>query len=202
MKILFLFTCCIVGYLDSHSSPEVVCTVIRVLANLALDHTHNHTLQELGVVNKLSQLLSQSDYDLSCKISITRALRILCTSQDCRDELKWNKGVEALVEALRSDNDDLASGAVQALEVVSVDDDILCCLGNKDMMQHVVKFCSHNKAKVKRSAQSVLLNAARLAESRRSLSSAGGIETLVALMDQPAALQHKGHQVRVLSVTP
>ena len=177
----------VVEYLDKYSEAEVVCTVIRVVANLALDHTHIQDLHSLGVVNKFSQLLAQVDSDLSCKKGVTRALRILCTSEECRNELKWSKGVEALVGALRSEHADLASGAVQAIEVVSVDQDILLCLSDKEVMQCVVKFCSHGKAKVRRSALGVLLNAVKVIESRMALSAAGGIETLVSLMDQMSA---------------
>ena len=177
----------VAGYLETYSSPEVMSTVIRVVANLALDNAHIQILHGMGVVNKLSQLLSQPDVDLTCKKSITRALRILCLSQDCRDELKWSKGAEALVDALRSTNDDLASSAVQAIEVVSVDSDILRILSSEEPMQRIVGFCSHKKPKVRSGALGVALNAVKTLDSRMALTSAGGIEALVTLMDQHLA---------------
>jgi len=194
--VISAFLSVLAGYLETYSNPEVASTVIRVVANLALDHTHIQTLHGMGVVNKLSQLLSQSDFDLSCKKSITRALRILCMHQDCRDELKWSKGAEALVDALRSTSEDLASSAVQAIEVVSADADILRILSDQESMQRVVGFCSHEKPKVRSGALGVVLNAIKTLDSRMALTSAGGIEALVSLMDLHLAKNGNSATVR------
>lgn len=174
----------IVGYLDKYTSSDLLSTVVRVIANLALDKAHIKTLHSHAIVSKLSQLLIQSDADLTCKKSVVRALRILCSVSECRDELKWSDGMSSLVNCMRSEHDDLASGAVQAIKVVSVDGDqeILRCLSDKETMQCVVKFCLHSKTKVKRSAIGILLNSVKVMESRIALSGAGGVEMLVSFM--------------------
>ena len=182
----FLSLSCLVGYLKEYTCSDVLSTVVRVLANLGLDSAHIKTLHSHAVVSQLSQLLTQGDVDLTCKKSVVRALRILCTASESRDELKWSDGVAALVNCMRSEHMDLATSAVQAIEVVSLDGDqeILRTLCDKETMQCVVKFCSHSKTKVKRGAMGILLNSVKVVESRIALSGAGGVEMLVSLMEE------------------
>ena len=174
-----------VGYLNKFTSSDVLTNVVRVLANLALDGAHVKTLQSHKVVSQISHLLSQGDVNVSCKRSIVRALRILCTSSECRDELKQNNGMVALVECMKSEETDLATGALLAIEVATMsgDEDILKHLCDKETMQCVVKVCSHSKDKMKEGALGILLHAIKAKESRVAISIAGGVEMIVTLME-------------------
>lgn len=160
-------------------------TTARILANLALSKSHIQTLHDYTVVGHLSQLLAQGGMDINCKKNIIRAFRLLCSTPECLEELKQNEGIPVLLEHLKSDQVELAVGTVQAVEVASgeSDQDVIQWLCNKDIMQCIIRYCNHSKTKVKKSAVNILLNCAKVSDGRIALSSAGGVETLVAFME-------------------
>lgn len=156
-----------------------------MLANLAMDRPHISALHKHAVVTQMSQLLARPDMDINCKKNVVRALRLCCRVRECLEELKQSDGVPLILECLKSDHVELAMCAIQAIEVASADGDpdILQCLCNKEVMQYVIRYCNHSKTKVRRRAVNVLLNVAKVLDGRIALSSAGGVETLVAFME-------------------
>ena len=156
-----------------------------MFANLGIDRPHVSALHKHAVVSQLSQLLDQPETDLDCKRMIIRALRMLCRVQECLEELKQSDGMPLILDCLKSDHVELAMGALHVLEVVSAggDPDILQCLCNKEVMQYVIRYCNHSKNKVRRRGINILLNVAKVLDGRIALSSAGGVETLVAFME-------------------
>lgn len=156
-----------------------------MLANLALDRPHISVLREKGVIGQLVRVLARADMDLNCKKNVVRALRLCCRARECLEELKQSEGLPLLLDCLKADHVELALAALQAIEVVSGegDPDILQCLCNKEIMQCVIRYCNYSKSRVRRRAVNVLLNVAKVLEGRIALSSAGGVETLVAFMD-------------------
>lgn len=174
-----------VGYLQMSINPDATGTAARLLANLALDPTHISALHEHTVVQHLSQLLAQRNMDVNCRKNIVRALRLLCSTGECLEELKQSDGVPLLLECLKSEHVELALAALQAVEVVSGEGDpeVLQWLCNKETMQSVVRYCNHSKPKVKQRAMNVLLSSAQVLDGRMALSGAAGVETMVAFME-------------------
>lgn len=192
--------CCIhiaVGYLQVPTNPDAAGTTARLLANLALDRAHIPVLHESAVVRHLSQLLAQGSVDVNCRKNVVRALRLLCGVRECLDELKQSDGVQLLLECLKSENVELALGALQAVEVVSGEGDpeVLQWLCSKEVMQCVVRYCNHSKPKVKQRAMNVLLNSAQIQDGRMALSSAAGVETMVAFMESSEKTSTIFHKV-------
>jgi hypothetical protein len=145
----------------------------------------------------LSQLLAQGAVDVNCRKNVVRALRLLCSVRECLEELKQNDGIPVLLECLKSENAELALGALQAVEVVSWEGDpeVLQWLCNKEIMQCVVRYCNHSKQRVKQRAMRVLLNSAQILEGRMALSSAAGVETMVAFMESAEKTSSIFHKV-------
>lgn len=174
-----------VGYLQLSTTSDVVGTTARVLANLAHDRAHVSVLHQHSVVGQLSQLLVQGDVDVNCKKNVVRALRLLCSDHECLEELKQSNGMPLILDCLKSEHVELALCSLQTIEVASADGDpdILQYLCDKEIMQCIIRYCNHSMSKVKRRAMHVLLNSAKILDGRRALSSAGGVETLVAFME-------------------
>lgn len=185
MIIVIPYNFCAVGYLQSATTSDAVGTTARVLANLAIDRPHISALHKHSVVSQLLRLLARPDMDINCKRNVVRALRLCCRVRECLEELKQSDGVPLILDCLKSDHVELAMCAIQAIEVASADGDpdILQCLCNKEAMQCVIRYCNHSKTKVRRRAVNVLLNVAKVLDGRIALSSAGGVETLVAFME-------------------
>lgn len=186
-----------VGYLQSSTNADAAGTAARLLANLALDQAHIPALHECGVVRHLSQLLARGNVDVNCRKNVVRALRLLCGARECLEELKQSDGVPLLLECLKAENVDLALGALQAVEVVSGrgDQEVLQRLCNKETMQCVVRYCNHSKPRVKQRAMNVLLNSAHILDGRMALSSAAGVETMVAFMESSEKTSTIFHKV-------
>lgn len=174
-----------VGYLQTSTNSDAVGTTARLLANLALNPAHVLTMHQHSVVAQLSRLLAQGNMDVNCKKNVVRALRLFCSVRECFEELKQSDGIPLLLDCFKSDHVELALGALQAIEVMSADadTDVLQWLCNKTTMQCVVRYCNHSKPKVKQRAMNVLLNSVKVPYGRTALSSAGGVETLVAFME-------------------
>ncbi len=174
----------LVSYLQLSTDSDMVSTAARVLANLALDKWHIIELHKHQVVTKLSKVLAQADgLDGNCKKNAVRAIRLLCSAPECLEEIKQNDGIQLLVSYLKSEQVELGINAIQALEVSSVDMDAIQCLCNKDTMQSIIRYANHSKSKVRNSAMNILLSCVKTSEGRIGLSSAGGMETLVAYME-------------------
>ena len=186
-----------VGYLQSSTDADAAGTAARLLANLALDQAHIPALHKCGVVRHLSQLLARGNVDVNCRKNVVRALRLLCGVQECLEELKQSDGVPLLLECLKAENVDLALGALQAMEVVSGegDQEVLQWLCSKEIMQCVVRYCNHSKPRVKQRAMNVLLNSAHILDGRMALSSAAGVETMVAFMESSEKASTIFHKV-------
>lgn len=175
----------LVGYLQTSITSDGISTTARVLANLALDRDHIPALHELAVVEQLTRLLAQGDMDVNCKKNVVRALRLFCSADECLEELKKNDGVLLLLDCLKSDHVELAESALQAVEMTSThgDPDVLQWLCNKETMQCLIRYCNHSKFKIRKRAMCILLSSAKILDGRIALSSAGGVETLVAHME-------------------
>ena len=188
---------CLVGFLRSSSGSDTVGTTARVLANLSLDRPNLSRLHDHSVVGQLCRLLSQGEMDIHCRKNVVRAMRLLCRSGEGLEEMKQSEGLPLLLDALKSDNVELAVGAIQALEVVSTlgDPEMLQQLCSKEIMQVVVRYCGNSKDKVKRSAVNVLLKSSKLLDGRIALSSAGGVEALVTYLDTVDKVSEIFHEV-------
>lgn len=164
-------------------------TAARCLANLGLDEANIATLQRHGLIQLLTHLLSRDDCSASrykCKQSLLRCVRILCSQPECRDELKAVDGIHFVVECLTSHEEEVSVAALQLLEVLSQDTsdpDTLRPLCDVQAIQSVIRLCNHIKSSVKSSALLLLLYCTKSSDGRVALSSAGGVETLVAAME-------------------
>ena len=184
-----------VRILRTGSHPDLLNTAARLIANLALDHTHIPTLQSLGVVPALTSILTRGVITNTCKRSVLRAIRIFSSNPECREEVKSCDGAQAIVDCLQSQDSDVAVSAIQTLQVLTQDSDpdIVALLCNKTAMQLITRYCSHSEALVRESSMNLLLNSAKISDGRVALSSAGGVETLVGFVetyiDNPSVLQ-------------
>lgn len=174
--------------LQESSSSDVINTTARCLANLGLDEVNITILQQHGLIQHIVRLLSRDNCSAAsnkCKQSLLRCSRILSSNQDCRDELKSLEGVSLIVECLKSHDEEVGLSALQPLEVLAQegDPDALRPLYEAQAMQRVIRFCNHSKVSVRRSAMNLLLNCTKNSDGRVVLSSAGGVETLVAAME-------------------
>ena len=186
---LYAFVCTTVSLVRTSSSNDVINTATRCLANLGLDEANIAKLQQLGVLQQLTRLLAgedcQSTIGNKCKQSILRGIRILCSNPESRYELKMLERTTSIIECLKSDDEELAQSALQALEVITqdCDPDALRPLCDKQTVQCVIRLCNHVKSSIRKSAINLLLNCTKSSDGRVVLSSAGGVETLVAAME-------------------
>ena len=171
--------------LKKHTSSDVLNNCVRLLANLALDSGNIAHIHEQSAVKQLCHVMSGDTISAGCRQSILRAVRIICSGNtDCREELKSHDGMQAVVKCFTSDASSLSLAALQTLEALSSDGDpdIIQPLCSGNGMGTVVKYCSHSKPAVTKSAINLLLYSAKSSEGRIALSSAGGVEMLVTLM--------------------
>ena len=115
-------------------------------------------------------------------------MRILCSSSESRDELKALEGVGVVVECLSNDEEEVALSALQVLGVLAKDGDpdTLRPLCEVRSVQNVIRFCNHIKPTVRSSAIQLLISCTKSSDGRVAMSSAGGVETLVAAMEWTA----------------
>ena len=158
-----------------------------MLANLALDEDSIQPMLERGVMPHLSQILARDQrlVNAGCKRSLLRAIRVFSKSSEFREDLKTSDGMPPIVDCLKSDEEELALAAVQTLEAVTQysDLDLIQPLCTKLSMQSIIRYCNHTRKSVRKSAMNVLLNCAKSSDGRIALSSAGGVETLIAYME-------------------
>lgn len=91
-----------------------------------------------------------------------------------------------IVECLKQDVEEVSLSALQTLEVLMLQDtdpDALRPLCELQAIQCVVRLCNHQKTSVRKSAFQLLLSCTKISDGRVVLSSAGGVETLVAAME-------------------
>ena len=159
-------------------SPATLCTLARLLANLALDPLNIPRLQDVGVVRELSHALffQTTSSDIACKLSILRAVRLLSSSSSCREEVKNSEGLLGLINCLKSSDEAVAVSALHTLQVLATNTGLPC----------VVHLCSHSNSDVSRRAVEVLVACAKASEGRVSLSNAGGVERLLQQLDELA----------------
>ena len=171
-----------VSVLAQTSSPATLCTVARLLANLALDTHSLPRLLEMGVVRELSHaLFFQTASDSACKLSVLRAVRLLSASVRCREELKASEGLAGVVDCLKSAEEEVAVSALHTVEALLVDrdPDVIQALAASTGLPHVVRLCSHSDSAVAGRAVEILVCCARASEGRVGFSSAGGVECLL-----------------------
>ena len=171
-----------VSVLAQTSSPATLCTVARLLANLALDTHSLPRLLEMGVVRELSHaLFFQTASDSACKLSVLRAVRLLSASVRCRDELKASEGLAGVVDCLKSAEEEVAVSALHTVVslLVDRDPDVIQALAASAGLPHVVRLCSHSDSAVAGRAVEILVCCARASEGRVGFSSAGGVECLL-----------------------
>lgn len=173
--------------LQNSNSSDILNTASRVLANLAVDEEHIQSILQQGVMPHLCQILTRDRHlvNTGCRRSLLRAIRVFSKSAEFREDLKTCEGMHPIVDCLKSEEEELALAAIQTLEVVTQypDLDLIQPLCNKLSMQSVVRYCNHAKKSVRKSSMNVLLNCAKSSDGRIALSSAGGVETLVAYME-------------------
>lgn len=174
--------------LQESTSSDVINTAARCLANLGLDEVNITILQQHGLMQHIVRLLSRDNCSVAsnkCKQSLLRCARILISNPECRDELKSLEGVNLIVDCLRSHDEEVALSALQPLEILAQDGDpdALRPLYDIQAIQCVIRFCNHSKASVRKSAMHLLLNCTKNSDGRIVLSSAGGVETLVAAIE-------------------
>ena len=175
--------------LQNSTSNDVLNSASRCLANLAADEANTAKLQQHGLLQHFLRLLSQDDSSSAshkCRQSVLRGVRILCSSSKFRDELKSLDGVSLIVDCLKRDIEEVSLSALQALEVLILQDadpDILRPLCELQAIQCVVRLCNHQKTSVRKSAFQLLLSCTKISDGRVVLSSAGGVETLVSAME-------------------
>ena len=174
---------------QSHS-PATLCTLARLLANLALDPLNIPRLQDVGVVRELSHALffQTTSSDAACKLSVLRAVRLLSSSSSCREEVKNSEGLPGLIGCLKSSDEAVAVSALHTLHVLLVDGDpdVIQVLATNTGLPCVVHLCSHGNSYVSRRAVEVLVACAKASEGRVSLSNAGGVERLLQQLDELA----------------
>ena len=186
MYVLLFHT---VKILQASSSNDVINAAARCLANLAVDEVNTTRLRQHGIMQLFVRHLSRDDNSSAshkCRQSILRGVRILGSSSMFRDELKSLEGVSLVVECLKHDVEEVSLSALQALEVLisqDVDPDTLRPLCDLQAVQRVVQLCNHQKTSVRKSAFQLLLSCTKISDGRVVLSSAGGVETLVAAME-------------------
>lgn len=171
--------------LRSSETPEVLGTAVRVVANLAQDEENIGTICEHQVVKVLTQQLLTSMANSACKQSILRAIRILCSDAECREELKSCEGLMPLSACLKSGEEEMTIAASQAVWAILQDGDPDCIqqLSANGALPPLVKLCAHPKPKVSDLAVKVLLQCTKNSDGRVALGSAGGVETLVRYLD-------------------
>ena len=177
-----------VKILRESSSNDVINTAARCLANLGLNEANLATLQQHGVMQHLIRQLSRDASSAACnkcKQSLLRCVRILTSNASCRDELKSLDGVSLIVDCLKSHDEEVGLSALQSLEVLTQDGDpdTLRPLYEVQAVQCIIRFCNHVKSSVRKSAMTLLLKCTKSSDGRVVLSSAGGVETLVAAME-------------------
>ena len=177
----------------THSeTPATLCTVARLVANLALDPSHIPRLQGVGVVRELSHaLFFQAASDPGSKLSVLRALRVLSSNGGCREELKSSEGLPGLVECLKSTDEKVAASALHTLHVLLVDSDpdVVQALVTHKGLSPVVRLCNHGEQEVGDWAVEVLVMCARVSEGRVGLHSTGGVECLLGRLQELEADQ-------------
>ena len=177
-----------VSTLTQTQSPATLCTLSRLLANLALDPLNIPRLQEVGVVRELSHSLffQTASSDTACKLSILRAVRLLSSSSSCREEIRTSEGLPGLIDCLKSQDETVAESALHTLHVLLVDSDpdVIQVLATNAGLPCVVRLCSHSNSDVLRRAVEVLVCCAKASEGRVSLSNAGGVECLLQQLDK------------------
>ena len=168
-------------------TPATLCTLARLLGNLALDTNNIPRLQEVGVVRELSHaLFFQSATDPASKLSVLRALRLLSASVSCRDELKSSEGLTGVVDTLRSEEEEVAKSALRTLHVLVEDSDpevIQALVANKGLSP-VIQLCRHGDQEVRDRAVEVLVACAGVSEGRAGLHSVGGVECLLGQLER------------------
>ena len=174
--------------LQTSSSNDVLNTAARCLANLGLDEANMTRLQQHGVMQLFMRLLSREDTSSAsnkCRQSILRGVRILCSDSKFKDELKSLEGVSLIVECLKNNDEEVSLSALQTLEAImqESDPDTLRPLCEMQAIQCVIRLCNHQKTSVRKSAIQLLLSCTKISDGRVVLSSAGGVETLVAAME-------------------
>lgn len=189
-----------VKILQESSSPDVINTAARCLANLGLTEAHIPTLQQRSLIDHLTRHLARDDRSLPgnrCRQSLLRCLRIFCSAPECRDEFKLLDGVGVVVDCLTCGDEEVVLSALQTLEVLMTDSDpdTMRPLYQVQAVQNIIRYCSHAKPSVRQSAIVVLLNCTKSSDGRVALSSAGGVETLVAAMEQTAQSSSMFHSV-------
>ena len=172
---------------------DTLNTSARVVANIALDEGNIPKIQEQGAVKELARVLSLDTVDPGCKQSVLRAVRLLCSDGECREDLRASDGFMAVIECLKSENEAVAQSALQTLEVLTQDSDpeFIQVLTMNGAIPYVVNLCSHLKVKVSRCALSVLLHCAKNCDGRVALGSAGGVETLAKHLNMSNPLFHE-----------
>lgn len=171
---------------QSHS-PATLCTVFRLLANLALDAQNIPRLLEVGVVRELSHaLFFQTGLDSACKLSIVRAVRLLSSSARCREEFKMSEGLPGLIDCLKSAEEKVAVSTLHSLHILLLgrDPDVIQALAANAGLPQVVRLCSHCDSDVARWAVEILVSCAKASEGRVGLSSAGGVECLLQQLEK------------------
>ncbi len=118
-----------------------------------------------------------------------RALRILAGNSNCRDEMTRVDGVQAVADCLLSCDSHVIGAAMQTLVAVTIDTDAVPPLHNNSYLQVVVRHCHHIEAHVREAAVRLLLKTTKCSDGRVALSSAGGVETLVGLMESSSDTQ-------------
>ena len=170
-------------------SPATLCTLSRLIANLALDPFNIPQLHEVGVVRELCHALFQSALDCGCRVSILRAVRLLSGSASCREEIKTSEGLLGIMDCLKSLDEAVATSALHTLHVLQQDRDpdvIQSLVANAGLSQ-VVRLCSHGDQDVARRAVDVLVTCAKSSEGRVGLNSAGGVECLLQQLESRSA---------------
>lgn len=163
-------------------SSATLCTLARLLANLALDQHNIPRLQEMGVVRELSHaLFFQTASDSASRLSIMRAMRILGTNVSCREEIKMSEGIPGIIDCLKSTDNIVSESSLHTLHTLLQQDrdvDIVQGLVTGRGLIQVVQLCSHDDKMVVERAIEVLVCCASVSEGRVGLNSAGGIECL------------------------
>ncbi len=166
---------------------DVLNTAARLVANLSLDPHNIPTLLADGAVSLL--VLSLARGSNACKRSLLRALRILAGNSNCRDEITSVEGIQAVADCLVSADSHVIGAAMQTLVAVTIDNDAVPSLHNNSYLQVVVRHCHHIETHIREAAIRLLLKTTKCSDGRVALSSAGGVETLVGLMESSSDTQ-------------
>ncbi len=173
-----------VGFLRSDDFA-VLNTAARLTANICLDVGHIPSLLTTDVVGLLIPALSRENTD--CKRSVLRTLRLLAANDKCRAEIVSRGGLDAVIDCLQCSNEQAIVAAMQTVQALILDS-FTAPLCTKSTLQVVVNYCSHTKESVREIALKLLLSASKCSEGRAALSSSGGVEALVQLMEQAGEL--------------